>query len=361
MGLFTGAAPPDVTKTQTTASTTPDYYTNYLTQLSQTGQNALGTYDPATKKFTAPTQTDLIAAGKPYVAGLTQEQKDIFSGAPEQLTRYQDPLTDALTAGQAGMSVDQADISKFYNPFENAVVGGLGAQSATNVQRNLMPQMKAGFVGSGALGSSRYANALGQTMGDVNTGLLQEQNKTRMAGYNTALDAAMKEAQLSNQASAALTGLGQAEQQAATTGLKTGAELGALEQAFEQAQINAPLTQATNVAQLMKGYTVPTNQEQVYKGPGDVYQPSPLSQIASLGTLLASGFNSNSGWGNQLLNKLGTSADPTNSGNPFAFLNQAGSGNDLDPSGYDANTGTYVYGGNLSEPGRWEGGEWVND
>ena len=307
MGLFTGAAPPDVTKTQTTASTTPDYYTNYLTQLSQQGQNALGTYDPITKKFTTPTQTELVAAGKPYVADLTQEQKDIFDTAPTQLTRYQDPLDSALTAGESGMSVDQADISKFYNPYENAVVGGLGTQSATNVQRNLMPQLKAGFVGTGGLGSSRYANAMGQTMGDVNTNLLQEQNKTRMAGYNTALDAAMKEAQLSNQASAALTGLGQAEQQAATTGLKTGAELGALEQAYTQAQINAPLTQATNVAQLMKGYTVPTNQEQVYKGPGDVYQPSPLSQIASLGTLLASGFNANStGWGNQLLKGLGT-------------------------------------------------------
>jgi hypothetical protein len=255
----------------------------------------------------------LVAAGDPYVADLTKAQTDIFKNAPTQLERYQDPLDQALTAGKSGMDVSQADISKFYNPYENAVVGGLGAQSATNVQRNLMPQLKAGFVGSGALGSSRYANAMGQTMGDVNTGLLQEQNKTRMAGYNTALDAAMKEAQLSNQASAALTGLGQAESQAATTGLKTGADLGALEQAYTQAQINAPLTQATNVAQLMRGYTVPTTQEQVYKGPGDAFQPSPLSQIASLGTLLASGFNSsNSGWANSLLKNLGTAGSTGN-------------------------------------------------
>ena len=313
MGLFTGAAPPDVTKTQTTASTTPDYYTDYLTKLSQTGQNALGTFDATTGQFTAPTQDSLVAAGSPYVAGLTQSQKDVFKNAPEQLLRYQDPLNDALTAGQSGMDVSQADISKFYNPYENAVVGGLGAQSATNVQRNLMPQLKAGFVGTGGLGSSRYANATGQALGDVNTGLLQEQNKTRMAGYQSAVDAAMKEAQLSNQASAALTGLGSAEQQAATTGLKTGSDLGALEQAYKQSQINAPLTQATNVAQLMKGYTVPTNQTQTYKGPGDVYQPSPLSQIASLGTLLASGFNANStGWGNQLLKNLGTTGSSAN-------------------------------------------------
>ena len=305
MGLFTGAAPPDVTKTQTTASTTPDYYTNYLTQLSQTGQNALGTYDPATKQFTAPTQASMVAAGDPYVADLTQAQTDIFKNAPTQLERYQDPLTEALTAGKSGMDVSQADISKFYNPYENAVVGGLANNSMMQFQKNVLPQMKASFVGTGGLGGTRYANAAGQSVTDMNTALMQEMNKTRMAGYNTALDAAMKEAQLQNQSSAALTGLGQAEQQAATTGLKTGAELGALEQAYTQAQINAPLTQATNVAQLMKGYTVPTNQTQTYKGPGDVYQPSPLSQIASLGTLLASGFNSDKGFGNRLLRGLG--------------------------------------------------------
>jgi len=362
MGLFTGAAPPDVTKTQTTASTTPDYYTDYLSKLSQAGQSYMGAFDPKTGAYTPPNQADLITAGSPYVAGLNQAQKDVFKDAPKQLLRYQDPLDSALTAGESGMDVSQADISKFYNPYENAVVGGLGTQSATNVQRNLMPQLKAGFVGSGALGSSRYANALGQTMGDVNTGLLQEQNKTRMAGYNTALDAAMKEAQLSNQASAALTGLGQAESQAATSGLKTGAELGALEQAYTQSQINAPLTMSSNVAQLLKGYTVPTGQTQTYKGPGDVYQPSPLSQIASLGTLLASGFNANStGWGNQLLKKIGTTGDPTNPNNPFAFFNSPDSGINVDPNAIDPLTGERPYGGNLDEPGRWEGGEWVND
>jgi hypothetical protein len=63
----------------------------------------------------------------------------------------------------------------------------------------------------------------------------------------------------------------------------------------------------------MKGYTVPTTQLQTYKGPGDTYQPSPLSQIASLGTLLASGFNSTStGWGNKLLKNLGSVGSTAN-------------------------------------------------
>ena len=344
MGLFTGAAPPDVTKTQTTESTTPSYYTDYLTKLSQAGQSALGTYDPTTQKFNAPTQESLVEAGSPYVAPLTQLQQDVFKAAPSTLTRYQTPLDEALTAGQAGAGVSQADISKFYNPFEKAAMEDMATRSATNVQRNLMPQLKAGFVGTGGLGGARYANAMGQTMGDVNTALLQEQNKTKMAGYQTALDAALKEAGLQTQASSALTGLGSAEQQAATTGLKTGADLGALQQAFTQSQINAPLTQATNAAALMKGYTVPTNQTQTYKGPSDVYQPSPLSQIASLGTLLASGFNTGgSGWGNLLLKNLGSTVGGTN---PFATTVVGDQSQDESSggTGYWDNTGNWVTG-----------------
>ena len=51
----------------------------------------------------------------------------------------------------------------------------------------------------------------------------------------------------------------------------------------------------------MRGYTYPTTTTETYKGPANVYGPSPLSQIAGLGSLLGSGFNSPSGWGNQLL------------------------------------------------------------
>jgi hypothetical protein len=154
-----------------------------------------------------------------------------------------------------------------------------------------MPQLKAGFVGSGALGSSRYANALGQTMGDVNTTLLQEQNKARSAGYQSALDAALREMSGQTQATQALGTLGAQEQQAATTGLKTGADIGAIEQAQNQAIINAPTTMAGNVAQILRGYTYPTVTTEKYDGPASSYGPSVLSQIGGLGSLVAAGTN----------------------------------------------------------------------
>jgi len=289
--LFQGEAPPNVQTTRETSAVAPQYLTDYLTQLAQQGQQALGTKDPVTGAYTAPTQAALTAAGTPYVAPLSQLQKDVATNAPTDLYRYQTPMDEAYDVGKEATGVSPADISKFYNPYEAAVVGGMGAQSATNVQRNLMPQLKAGFVGSGALGSQRYANALGQTMGDVNTTLLQEQNKARSAGYQSALDAALREMSGQTQAGQMLGTLGAQEQQAATTGLKTGADIGAIEQAQNQAIINAPTTMAGNVAQILRGYTYPTVTTEKFDGPASSYGPSVLSQIGGLGSLVAAGTN----------------------------------------------------------------------
>jgi len=289
--LFQGEAPPNVQTTRETAAVAPQYLTDYLTQLAQQGQQTLGVKDPVTGAYTPPTQTALTTAGTPYVAPLSQLQKDVASYAPEALLRYQAPMDEAYDVGKEATGVSQADISKFYNPYENAVIGGMGVQSATNVQRNLMPQLKAGFVGTGGLGGQRYANALGQTMGDVNTTLLQEQNKGRAAGYQSALDAALREMSGQTQAGQMLGALGAQEQQAATTGLKTGADIGAIEQAQNQAIINAPTTMASNVAQILRGYTYPTVTTEKYDGPASSYGPSVLSQIGGLGSLVAAGSN----------------------------------------------------------------------
>lgn len=329
--IFQGEAPPNVQTTRETAAVAPQYLTNYLTQLAQQGQQSLGTLDPATGQYSAPTQEQLKTAGAPYVAPLSQLQKDVAAYAPEALMRYQTPMDAALTAGQAGAGVDQADIDKFYNPYEKAVVDDMATRSATNVQRNLMPQLKAGFVGSGGLGSTRYANALGQTMGDVNTSLLQEQNKAKMTGYQSALDAALREMSGQTQAGQMLGTLGAQEQQAATTGLKTGADIGAIEQAQNQALINAPTTMASNVAQIMRGYTYPTVTTEKYDGPASSYGPSVLSQIGGLGSLIASGTNSkDTGWLDKLMNKTGNFIDQT-----------------LYPAGNPNQTGEY------SDPGYW--------
>lgn len=298
MSLFEGSAPPNIETTKTNVVTSPQYLTDYLTKLASEGTGSLG------------------MTGSQLVAPQTQLQKDVYAAAPAALTRYQTPLDVALTAGQgAAEGISQADISKFYNPYQEQVVDEAARQSMLNVQRNLLPQLRGAFAGTGGFGSQRYATAAGQALGDVQANLLAEQNKLRSAGYTSALDAALREAGIQTQATSALSGLGSTEQQAATSGLKTGAELGEQQQAFEQAQIEAPLTRALNVAQLLRGYQFPTETKETYVGPASSYGPSPLSQIAGLGTLLGSAFNKqidprtgnviSEGFGNKVLDKAG--------------------------------------------------------
>jgi len=273
MSLFEGTAPPNVETTRTTAATAPQYLTDYLTQLAQTGQAQLGL-----------TGSDLVAAPSAL-------QQQAYQIAPGVATAYQPAMTAALQAGQgAAAPVTQQDISAFYNPYERAVVDEMQRQSAQNVQRSMLPQLRSAFGGTGAFGSQRYAGAIGQALGDVQADLLGQQSKYRAAGYQSALDAAMKQKQTQQAAASALSGIGTGSETAATSGLKALADLGATQQAYEQAKIEAPTVRAQNIAQILRGYTYPTTTTEKYVGPASSYGPSPLSQVAGLGSLIGSMF-----------------------------------------------------------------------
>lgn len=285
MGLFDPGVPPNIETSRTTSATAPQYLTDYLSQLAQTGQGLLGSAQ---------------------VASPSALQQQAMAAAPTALGGYQQALQSGVSAAQgAAAPIGQQDISQFYNPYQQSVVDEMARQSQRNVQRNLLPQLKSAFVGSGGLGSQRYAGATGQALADVQADLLGQQSKAMSAGYGAALDAALRQRQQQAQTAQVLGGLGQAQQAAATSGLKTMSDLGSIQQAYEQAQIEAPLVRAQNVAQLMRGYTYPTTTTEKYLGPAPSYGPSPLSQIAGLGALLGSGFNSSGGWGSRLFDFLG--------------------------------------------------------
>lgn len=283
MSLFQGSPLPSITTTQTAQQTVPEYYTNYLSNLAQVGQQQLG------------------IPGQNLVAAPSALQTQAFAQAPEALTAYQQPMQTAQGAlGQLAQGVTSGDISQFFNPYQSAVMNEMTRRSAENVQRNLMPQMKAAFVGSGGLGSQRYAGATGQALADVQADLLGKQASLGMAGYQQALDAAMKQKGLMG--SAAQIG-GQLGTQMGATGINamTGlSQLGAQEQALEQAKINAPLIQAQNVARLMQGFAIPTGTTQTATRPGQrgEFGLSPLEQIGTLGGLIGAVASpqSNLGW-----------------------------------------------------------------
>lgn len=290
--LFTGVVAPDVNTTKTTATTAPQYFTDYLTDIAKAGETAIG--KPASE----------------LVAPLQAMQTQGYAAVPAAATAYRPGLTAAGQTAASAAGVNQADIQQFMNPYTKSVVDEMARLSQQNVQRNLLPTMKAGFVGSGGLGSTRYATALGQGLADTQANLTGQQYGALSSGYKAAVDQAIQNAQLENQAAQTQANIAGKEQELGLAGANALTKAGAEQQAYEQAKIEAPLKTATNAAALLKGYTIPTSSTETYKGPmAGVYGNSPLSQVAGLGTLMGSAFNTSSsgspGWGTQFANWIG--------------------------------------------------------
>jgi hypothetical protein len=103
-----------------------------------------------------------------------ESQRRGHSCSESWLIRRADDAAQA-TAAQAAQGITPERIQALMNPYTSNVVDEMGRLSQENVQRNLLPTMKAGFVGTGGLGGQRYANALGQSMSDIQAGLTGQQ------------------------------------------------------------------------------------------------------------------------------------------------------------------------------------------
>jgi hypothetical protein len=270
MAITQGDPLPDITKTTTTEQQAPDYYTDYLTDLSKAGETALGL-----------TGAELIESYDPL-------QTTGYNLVEDAAESYEDLMALAETAGEDFGGIDATNISDFLNPYQKGVLDEMERRSALNVQRNLLPGLKAGFVGSGGLGSQRYAGALGQSLADVQSNLTGQQSELMYKGYQDAIANAFKQAQEERQAAGAQ---GELATLAQTLGLRevsalTGA--GAEKQAYEQSIIDAPLKTAMNVQGLLRGYTVPQTELETYVGPGEQgqYQQSELANIMGILSLI---------------------------------------------------------------------------
>jgi hypothetical protein len=281
MSLFDAPDPRKVELKGSTAQTAPQYLTDYLSSLASAGQGQIGTSS---------------------IAALPQNLQDLYGGAQTTLNRYQAPMDQSLQTLQgAAQGVSADDISQFYNPYEQDVVNEMGRQSALNVQQSMVPALKAAFAGQGGFGSQRYAGAMGQAMGNVQSDLFGNQAKLRSEGYKTALDAALRDRGYDIQAGQGLYGLGQAESQAGAQSLKTLGDIGTQELAYDQSKIEAPLTRAQNVATILRGYQFPMSTAETKEALPGAFAPSPLQQIAGLGTLVGSAFGNKDAAGNKLI------------------------------------------------------------
>lgn len=335
-GLFEGIAPPNVDTSRTTAQQAPGYLTDYLTNLAQAGTSALGTTTPAVKdaagnittpaSFTPKTGEELIASRPDYYANLVGGI-DPTTGKPYEakempglgdLGRYKSALDEALKVGKLagspiGVSYDAEGkpvfsdtLQAFYDPFEKNVIDKLRESSDVNLMRRVLPALKTLGVSGGA-GSSQNKATRGigsQALADIETGLLGQEAGLRSAGFKTALDAALRQQANLTGAASALGNIGGTEATASQNALKALAGFGEQDLAYDQSKIEAPLTRAANVAQILRGYNYPTTTTETYKGPASVYGPSVMSQIAGLGSLVGAMFPAGGGAGDRALNAL---------------------------------------------------------
>ena len=272
MALTQGSPLPDITQTTTRTDQAPDYYKDYLSGLSQAGQTAMAR---------SPTQT---------VAGYDPLQVMGYSNLPAATEAYKPELQAAQdTAAQAAAGITPERIQALMNPYTTNVVDEMARLSQQNVQRNLLPTMKAGFVGTGGLGSQRYAGALGQSMADIQAGLTGQQYGALSKGYSEALKGALDEAQLQNLAAQTQGKLAQQELDMGLTGAGALTKAGAERQAYQQSLLDAPLKTATTASGLMRGYTVPQTQIEKFVGPkAGSYGTSDLSNILGVLSVLGS-------------------------------------------------------------------------
>jgi len=262
-GLFQGDPLPDVTTTTESQQVAPEFYTNYLQDIANLGQNAV--------------QQGGIAGFSPLQQQALQMAPDVaFSGAGSLGAASQ-------LMGEAGATTAPDVVADYMNPYNRAVVGEMGRLQQRNIQENILPNLGGAAVGTGQFGSRRQQQITGNVLRDLQSDLIGKQGQFLQTGYDTATKAAQTDLQRALAAGQGFTQLGQEQQQLGTGGLKTLFDYGAQEQGLGQKMLDYPMAQTQAFSKLLQGYQIPTGTVQQKTGPeAGAYSTSPLAQIASL-------------------------------------------------------------------------------
>jgi hypothetical protein len=222
---------------------------------AKTKQNSTSTYTPTAQA--AGLYTNVInqaqAAQSPYnpataktVAGFTDPQTQAFG----QIAGNQGVWQPGVTAGadmvnQAGQGIGAADISKFYNPFENDVIGATLRQMS---ERDAMQtrDYTANQVAQQGLGGNGFGIGRAQLAGDQ----AQARNETiaglRSTGWKEALGAAQADKTRGLAAGQASAGIGQLMSQLGYTDAGQMLNAGNQQQAQQQTVNDTASTNALN-------------------------------------------------------------------------------------------------------------------
>jgi len=266
MAFLQGDPLPDVTVSTQTSTTAPDWYSNYLSGIASTGQQA-------------------VESGG--VAGFSPLQQQAFQQAPSAIQAGQ-PALQTATEAATGVATTpyMQNISQYMNPYTQSVIEEIGRLGQRQFQETLAPGVTAGAVGSGQFGSQRGMQTYGNVARDVNRDILGKQAEYLAKGFDQATAAAKAQADLNLSAAGRLgelSGLGYTQ---GVGGLDVLSKVGAQQQAQEQAALDYLMTAGGKQAALLKGFQVPVTTTQTQTGPlPGAYNLSGLQQILNvLGT-----------------------------------------------------------------------------
>lgn len=262
-GLFQGDPLPDVVTTKESKQIAPEFYTNYLQDIANLGQNA-------------------IQQGG--VAGFSQLQNQALGMVPDVAFSGQGSLGAASKLlGQAGTTTVPDVVSDYMNPYTSSVVNEMGRLAQRNIRENVLPNLGGAAIGSGQFGSRRQQQVTGNVMRDLQADLTGKQLQALQQGYTEAGKFAQSDLDRALNAGRSFTTLGQEQQQLGLGGLKAMYDYGAQEQALGQKMLDYPMAQAEAFSKLLSNAKIPMGQVDQTVGPqAGAYSNSPLSQIASL-------------------------------------------------------------------------------
>jgi hypothetical protein len=264
--------PSSITTTQQQA-TAPQFYTDYLQNVANLGQNA-------------------VQQGG--VAGFSPLQQQAFNMAP------QTAFAGSQSMGQAGQMIGQAGnttvpqvTGQYMNPYTSGVVNEMARLQQQNINENVMPNLNAGAIGSGQYGSQRQMQATGNTMRDMQANLLGQQTSALQAGYTNAQSQAQQDLSRMGQAGQMMANLGTQQNQLGLGGLNQLLAMGAVQQGQGQKLLDKPMATAQEYAKLLQGLPVPTGSVTQKTEPGTQgqYTNSPLSDITGLLAAIAAMYN----------------------------------------------------------------------
>jgi hypothetical protein len=277
---------------QTQASTAPSFYTDYLSNIASKGAAQV---DPTTgAQFIGPQQLQETAFKN--VEGAAGKYADTLSSAGTTLgsaVSADSPLSAATNYLTSASASPAATAAGYMSPYTTGVVNQIGNLGQRNIMQNLAPSATAGAVGAGQFGSKRGAEVLGQTIQNANRDILSNQAAALEKGYQSAIDAALKQNQINAQlGSTAGTLASQGTQNLINAGTQQG-QLASINQALNLGEINAlatlgeqqrtlkqneqlfPLSNLSTLSGMLRGYNVPMTTT-------TTAEMSPLSALAGV-------------------------------------------------------------------------------